>query len=115
MPEDPNTQDEPESIEEDFVPGAVPWHISEVPLRGQYRFAKKRRRWPKGTHDQVTRQFLAFAVLGILAALYLISIIALVTGGLDGEKFTMAIAAISGPQALAAAVIGFYYGKKTDS
>jgi hypothetical protein len=114
MPEHPTPEDESEPIEEDVVPGTVPWFISEVPLRGQYSFVKKRRRWPKGTHDQVTRQFLAFAVLGILAALYLISIIALVVGGLDKETFTMAIAAISGPQALAAAVIGFYYGKKTD-
>lgn len=115
MPDNEGSAEEPESIEEDLDPGPVRWSNSEVPRRGAYVFVKRRRRWPKGTHDQVTRQFLAFAVLGVLAALYLISMIALVSGGLNGETFTMAIAAISGPQALAAAVIGFYYGKKTDS
>ncbi|POH64708.1 hypothetical protein C3B59_09735 [Cryobacterium zongtaii] len=88
-------------------------NISELatPAAGPYKFKKKRGKWPKGTHDQVTRQFLAFAVLGILTVLYFMVMFALVCGWIDGEKFTMAVAAISGPQALAAAVIGFYYGK----
>lgn len=71
-----------------------------------------RNRRPQGTHDQVTRQYIAFAILGIIALLYLGSLAAFIFGALNGEGFTMAIAAISGPQALCAAVIGFYYGKK---
>ncbi|TFC83036.1 hypothetical protein [Cryobacterium sp. TMT3-29-2] len=84
---------------------------SETPAPGAYRIKKKRRRMPKGTHDQVTRQLIAFTVLGLLALPFCAVILALICNWIDGDKFTMAVAAISGPQALAAAVIGFYYGK----
>jgi small-conductance mechanosensitive channel len=72
----------------------------------------RKRRWPQGTHDQVTRQFVAFFILGLLSVLYLVSLGAFIFGGINQEGFVTAIAAISGPQTLAAAVIGFYYGKK---
>jgi len=72
----------------------------------------RKRRWPKGTHDQVTRQFVAFFILGLLSVLYLLSLGAFIFGAISQEGFVTSIAAISGPQTLAAAVIGFYYGKK---
>jgi hypothetical protein len=84
---------------------------NEVPHAGLAPW-RSRRRWPLGTHDQVTRQLVAFSILGLLSVLYLVSLGAFIHGDIDQEGFVTAVAAISGPQTLAAAVIGFYYGKK---
>jgi len=64
-----------------------------------------------GTHDQRTRRRLAYSVVALIAVLYIGSFAAFIWGGFDKESFTSLVASISGPQALAAAVIGFYYAR----
>ena len=100
---------EPELSSGEQQLGNAAFNENEIPPEG---LAPPKRRWPEGTHDQVTRQFVAFFILGLLSVLYLMSLGAFILGGINQEGFVTAIAAISGPQTLAAAVIGFYYGKK---
>jgi hypothetical protein len=67
-----------------------------------------------GTHDQETRKQLALIILTLIAVFYAASLWCFLAGWIDTAKFTAAIAAMSGIQALAAAAIGFYYGSKQD-
>jgi hypothetical protein len=66
----------------------------------------------RGTHDQETRKLIALIILGLISVLYAGIMFTFLVGGIDIEKLTAAIAAMSGIQALAAAAIGFYYGSK---
>lgn len=84
----------------------------EVPRsgpRGLYGYRKV-----PGTHDQETRKQLALIILTLIAVFYAASLLYFLAGWIDTNKFTAAIAAMSGVQALAAAAIGFYYGSKQD-
>lgn len=67
---------------------------------------------PEATHDQSTRKGIAFTILVLIALLYVAAVVAMIVGWVDQEEFALLITGLSGPQALAAAVIGFYYGKK---
>ena len=66
---------------------------------------------PEPTHADKTRKTLALLILIALLCVYLAVFSMFLFGGLANEKFTAAIAGISGLQALAAAAVGFYYGK----
>jgi hypothetical protein len=88
--------DEPRDIEENLQPGTN-------------RFFDARGK-EIGTHDQETRRNLALGIFVGLALLYAATFAAYLCGWLDTNHFTAAIAGISGPQAIAAAVAGFYYG-----
>ena len=72
-------------------------------------------RSPTGTHDQITRRHIAYAVLASMILLDLAVFGFFLTGKIDTEKLTAAIAALAGPQALAAAVVGFYYGSVSET
>lgn len=65
-----------------------------------------------GTHDQETRKLIALIILGLIAVLHIGVMFTFLCGGIDVQKLTAAVAALSGIQALAAAAIGFYYGSK---
>jgi hypothetical protein len=67
-----------------------------------------------GTHDQETRKQLALIILTLIAVFYAAILWCFLANWIDTAKFTGAIAAMSGIQALAAAAIGFYYGSKQD-
>lgn len=69
---------------------------------------------PTATHDQSTRKGIAFTILALIALLYVAAVVAMIGGWVDQDEFALLITGLSGPQALAAAVIGFYYGKKED-
>lgn len=64
---------------------------------------------PKATHDQVTRRWLAVLILGVVGVIHLGVFTSFLLGQIDGEGLTRAIAALAGPQSLAAAAVGFYY------
>jgi hypothetical protein len=87
---------------------ASPFSEDEVPDQGSvYRTHKVR-----GTHDQETRKLLALIVLILIGILYCAIFGFYLLGRIDIDHLTAAIAGMSGPQALAAAAIGFYYGSK---
>lgn len=67
-----------------------------------------------GTHDQETRKQLALYILTLIAVFYAAILWFFLADWIDTAKFTAAIAAMSGIQALAAAAIGFYYGSKQE-
>ncbi|WP_139007401.1 hypothetical protein [Arthrobacter crystallopoietes] len=81
----------------------------EVPQQG---IAKVATRKVVGTHDQTTRKTLALIILCLISLLYIGLIGAFILGKVTSDQLTDGIAAMSGPQALAAAAIGFYYGSK---
>lgn len=66
---------------------------------------------PEPTHTDKTRRTLALGILGALLLVYLSVFAAFLLTNMPMEKFTAAIAGVSGLQALAAAAVGFYYGK----
>lgn len=80
----------------------------EVPGRPREEVLKYKK--PPGTHDQRTRKLLAITIVGVVAAFYGYAFVALVFNWIDNDRFSILIAAISGPATLAGAVVGFYYG-----
>lgn len=70
---------------------------------------------PTGTHDQITRRVLAYSILGVVILINACMFGTYLWGSMTTSQLTTAIAALAGPQALAAAVVGFYYGSPTDS
>lgn len=70
---------------------------------------------PKATHDQVTRRWLAVLILGVVGILHLGVFASFLFGQIDGDGLTKAIAALAGPQSLAAAAVGFYYADRRGS
>lgn len=81
----------------------------EIPQRGM-DFVTTRK--VPGTHDQETRKTVALIILVLISVLYGCLIFAFVIGAITSDELTFGIAAMSGPQALAAAAIGFYFGSK---
>lgn len=71
----------------------------------------KEKKIPEPTHTDKTRRILALCILGALLLVYLAVFWQFLWTEMPLEKFTAAIAGISGLQALAAAAVGFYYGK----
>jgi uncharacterized membrane protein len=67
-----------------------------------------------GTHDQETRKKIALIILTMVGVFYAAILWTFLAGWIETDKFTAAIAGVSGIQALAAAAIGFYYGSKQD-
>jgi hypothetical protein len=71
-------------------------------------------------HADNTRRWLAYLIIGVVltldAALVATFIISTSLGGsFSKEDFSQAVTNLAGPNALAAAVIGFYYGKTSDA
>lgn len=67
---------------------------------------------PKATHDQVTRRWLAIIILGLVGLINVGIFASFLLGGIGDDQLTKAVAALSGPQALAAAAAGFYYADR---
>jgi hypothetical protein len=66
---------------------------------------------PEPTHTDKTRRTLALGILGALILVYIGVFMCFLLTNMPMEKFTAAIAGVSGLQALAAAAVGFYYGR----
>jgi hypothetical protein len=62
-------------------------------------------------HDRV-RARIAYSIVAGLGLLYAVLFVGLLWLDLPLERFTAAAAALSAPQSLAAAAVGFYYAKK---
>ena len=66
----------------------------------------------KPPSDESVRAAIAYSILAGLGLLYGGLFWAFLVNGLPLESFTAAAAALSAPQSLAAAAVGFYYAKK---
>lgn len=115
------------SLSEDPAPEYVLDLSAEVPRTGLSEVVDLSKEMPRsgprglygarkvpGTHDQETRKQLALIIVTLIAVFYAASLWCFLAGWIDTNKFTAAIAAMSGVQALAAAAVGFYYGSKQD-
>jgi hypothetical protein len=65
----------------------------------------------KTPHQEVTRRYLGFTVVVAMLVLEGYCVTALICGWIDRDTFTTIQTGLSGPAALAAAVIGFFYGR----
>jgi hypothetical protein len=104
-----------EHLSDDSIPdpdSALVFDVTKEVPRGGTTGVYTTRKVP-GTHDQETRKQIALIILWLIAVLYAAIIFCFLTGLIDIEKLTAAIAAMSGIQALAAAAIGFYYGSNS--
>ncbi len=73
------------------------------------------REYNKDHHDAVTRRIIAFWVLTIVSVLYLLAVVGMICHWINVEELGR-IALVLGPiQALAAAVLGFYFGRQHSS
>lgn len=108
-----SSADEPEpgaEFTENLVPGSDDGYITEdVVPEGKEVF--KNPTIPEPTHTDKTRRTLALGILGALILVYLGVFVCFLLTDMPMEKFTAAIAGASGLQALAAAAVGFYYGR----
>ncbi|AMM22781.1 hypothetical protein AX769_21840 (plasmid) [Frondihabitans sp. PAMC 28766] len=65
----------------------------------------------KDKHDATTRRALAFTVIGLVAVLYGAAVLGILAGWISSDELGK-VALVLGPiQALAAAVLGFYFGQ----
>lgn len=87
--------------------------ISEVRPSVSFRTPAFRvKPFQKDHHDATTRRWLAFVVLGVVSVLYGMAVIGLIANALSLTEFGR-VALVLGPiQALAAAVLGFYFGQE---
>lgn len=83
---------------------------NDIPGSGPV-FKRKRK---KPHYDQITRRWFALVVLIPTAVYYGGILAALIFGKVNRDDLTAMVAAISPFQALAAAVIGFYFAKRDD-
>ena len=95
-------------LEENLDPDAefrLPWgYASGFRLR-------RPKPYRKDEHDAITRRWLAFWVLGIVSALYGAAVVGMLCHWINIEELGR-VALVLGPiQALAAAVLGFYFGR----
>lgn len=87
-----------QEISEDlFIPSGLHNPLSE-------REARQRR-------TDTTRRWLAWGIAGSLILLHLIAVLAVALGGLTPEQLVTVVGALSGVQTLAAAAVGFYFGR----
>ena len=68
--------------------------------------------FPLKEHNAKTRRWLAFMTLGVMSVLYLLGSCALVFGLIDSETLERLAVVVSPVQALAASVLGFYFGQE---
>jgi hypothetical protein len=96
--------------------GQVP--AGSPPVREQVKVHDKtpsssgpaRRPRRRSTHES-TRRTLAYVIIGESVSMYAILLTALLINRFDASSFGEIVAALAGPQALAAAVAGFYFAK----
>lgn len=71
-------------------------------------------------HADNTRRWLAYIIIGVVLTLDVALVVTFIAssafgGSFSKEDFSQAVTNLAGPNALAAAVIGFYYGKTSDA
>lgn len=91
----------------EFEEDSDPTH---VPQFGAYpvKFVQK----PRWRHTADTRRIMAYAIVGVTLVLYGYLTVAVVYDWIDADKFTQLLAALAPLQALAAATIGFFFGRQ---
>lgn len=91
------------------IPNEGPDEIEETgaPAGGLYTIGER-----QPPSDGSVRARIAYSILGGLGILYGLLFWAFLFAGLPLQSFTAAAAALSAPQSLAAAAVGFYYAKK---
>lgn len=95
-------------LTEDLDPDGLPGYAWEYDHGFRLRRPKPYR---KDEHDAITRRWLAFWVLGIVSVLYGAAVVGMLCHWIDVEELGR-VALVLGPiQALAAAVLGFYFGR----
>lgn len=106
-------------IVEELIEYSVPdaYSLYGKPTRSDRRnfpkkFQTKKPKSPKATHDQQTRRWLAILILGLVGLINVGIFTSFLLGGITDDQLTKAVAALSGPQALAAAAAGFYYADR---
>ena len=109
----------PGKVVEELIEYGVPYAYSLFgrPTKSDRRdfpahFQTKKPKRPKATHDQVTRRWLAILILGVVGLINIAIFASFLLGGISDDQLTKAVAALSGPQALAAAAAGFYYADR---
>lgn len=90
-------------FEEDSDPTQVP-QVGAYPVK----FVKK----PRWRHTADTRRFMAYGIVGVTLILYGYLTVAVVCDWIDADQFTQLLAALAPLQALAAATIGFFFGRQ---
>ncbi|MDM7886574.1 hypothetical protein QUG92_15795 [Curtobacterium sp. RHCKG23] len=95
-------------LTEDLDPDA----LRDFPWGYDHGFRLRRPKpYRKDEHDAITRRWLAFWVLGIVSVLYGAAVVGMLCHWIDVEELGR-VALVLGPiQALAAAVLGFYFGR----
>lgn len=108
-PPTPQQKQVSETLEDNEVPLAPSLYGHLTKQRDARASRKSLYKRPKATHDQVTRRWLAILILGVVGLVHLGVFTSFLFGQIDGDGLTKAIAALAGPQSLAAAAVGFYY------
>lgn len=67
---------------------------------------------PRWRHTADTRRLMAYAIVGVTLLLYAYLTVAAVYGWIQTGQFTQVLAALAPLQALAAATIGFFFGRQ---
>lgn len=103
-----------EELVEDFTPDPRSSDFIRVSPVRAFRLSRPRT-YNKDEHDAITRRIIAFWVLGIVSVLYLLAVLGMTFHWINAEELGR-IAIVLGPiQALAAAVLGFYFGRQHSS
>jgi len=99
---------------EDFTPDPMDSDFIRMSPVKAFRLTKARD-YNKDEHDAVTRRVIAFWVLAIVSVLYFLAVVGMLCHWINVEELGR-IALVLGPiQALAAAVLGFYFGRQHSS
>ena len=88
----------------EFEEDADPNHFGPYEIRSE-----KKPRW---RHTADTRRFMAYGIVGATLFLYGYLTVAVVCSWIDADQFTNLLAALAPLQALAAATIGFFFGRQ---
>lgn len=103
---------QPEDVYEDIVPepglGGVFDVVEHIPPESGPTL--KTRSYDLKRHLAVTRSWLAGGIIGVAILTTAGTIIAHVAGAMDTPTFSSTMSGLSGLQALAGAVVGFYFG-----
>jgi len=84
---------------------------SRIPLAGAYSIGR-RRPAPKWRHTADTQRAMAISIVGVTLLLYGYLTVAAVFHWIDTDQFTQLFAALAPLQALAAATVGFFFGRQ---
>lgn len=64
-------------------------------------------------HTADTRRFLGWAIVGMTLALYALLVCSVIVNWISVDQFVKLLAALSPLQALAAATVGFFFGRQS--